>query len=46
LAQYREQSKKFDKQKKELAKVQKEVGKEQLKNPLGLGGTSAGSLGE
>lgn len=46
LAQYREQSKEFDKQKKELAKVQKEVGKEQLKSPLGLGGTSAGSLGE
>ncbi len=46
LAEFRERGKKFDKQKKELAKVQKEVGKEQLKNPLGLGGTSAGSLGE
>jgi hypothetical protein len=46
LAEFRERSKGFDKQKKELAKVQKEVGTEQLKNPLGLGGTSAGSLGE
>jgi len=46
LAEFRKNSKKFAKQKKELAKVQKEVGKEQLKNPLGLGGTSAGSLGE
>ncbi len=46
LAEFRERGKKYDKQKQELAKVQKEVGKEQLKNPLGLGGTSAGSLGE
>ena len=46
LSQYREQSKKFDQRKKELAKVQKEVNKEQLKNPLGLSGTSAGSPGE
>ncbi len=46
LAEFRENAKKFDKQKKELAKVQKEVGKEQLKNPLGLSGSSAGSLGE
>jgi hypothetical protein len=46
LAQFRERGEKYDKQKKEVAKVQKEVGKEQLKNPLGLGGTSAGSLGE
>jgi hypothetical protein len=46
LAEFRERGKKFEKQKQELAKVQKEVGKEQLKNPLGLGGTSAGSLGE
>lgn len=46
LAEFRERGKKFDKQKQELAKVQKEVGKEQLKNPLGLGGTSPGSLGE
>lgn len=45
LAQYREQSNKFAKQKKELTKVQSQVNKEQLKNPLGLGGTS-GSLGE
>jgi hypothetical protein len=45
LAQYREQSKGFNKQKKELAKVQNQVNKEQLKNPLGLSGTS-GSLGE
>lgn len=46
LAEFRERGKKYEKQKQELAKVQKEVGKEQLKNPLGLGGTSAGSLGE
>lgn len=46
LAEFRERGKKYDKQKQELAKVQKEVGKEQLKNPLGLNGTSAGSLGE
>ncbi len=46
LAEFRKNAQKFDKQKQELAKVQKEVGKEQLKNPLGLSGTSAGSLGE
>lgn len=46
LAEYRERGKKFAKQKQELTKVQKEVGKEQLQNPLGLSGTSAGSLGE
>jgi hypothetical protein len=46
LAEFRKRGKKYDKQKQELAKAQKEVGKEQLKNPLGLGGTSAGSLGE
>jgi hypothetical protein len=46
LAEFRKNAQKFDEQKKELAKVQKEVGKEQLKNPLGLSGTSAGSLGE
>lgn len=45
LAEFRERGKKYDKQKRELAKAQKEVGKEQLKNPLGLNGAS-GSLGE
>jgi hypothetical protein len=45
LAEFRKSSKKFAEQKKELAKVQKEVGEEQLKNPLGLSGAS-GSLGE
>jgi hypothetical protein len=46
LAEFRKHGKEFEKQKQELEKAQKEVGKEQLKNPLGLGGTSAGSLGE
>jgi hypothetical protein len=47
LAEFRERGKKFDKQKKQLAKVQSEVSKEQLKNPLGgLGGTAGGSVGE
>jgi hypothetical protein len=47
LTEYRERGKKFDQQKKQLAKVQKEVGKEQLKSPLGgLGGAPSGSLGE
>jgi hypothetical protein len=45
LAEFRGRAQKYEKQKQELAKVQKEVGKEQLKNPLGLGGTSTGSLG-
>jgi hypothetical protein len=44
LAEFRKNSKAFDKQKKELAKVQKQVGKEQLQSPLGFGGT--GGLGE
>lgn len=46
LAEYRKRGKSFDKQKKQLAKVQNEVNKEQLQNPLGLGGTTGGSLGE
>lgn len=47
LAEYRKRGKQFDKQKQQLAKVQSEVSKEQLQNPLGgLGGTSGGSLGE
>lgn len=45
LAEYRKNSKAFAKQKKELAKVQSQVSKEQLQNPLGFGGTS-GSVGE
>lgn len=46
LAQYRENSKAFDKQKQELAKVQRQVNKEQLQAPLGFGGPTGGSLGE
>lgn len=39
LAEYRKNAEKFDQRKKQLAKVQKEVNKEQLQNPLGgLGG--------
>jgi hypothetical protein len=39
LAEYRKRGKAFAKQKKEVAKVEKEAGKENLKNPfLGLGG--------
>lgn len=45
LAEYRKNSKAFAKQKQELAKVQSQVSKEQLQNPLGFGGTSGG-LGE
>ncbi len=44
LAEYRKRGKAFEKQKKELAKVQKEAGKEQLQNqnPFGgLGGATA-----
>jgi myosin heavy subunit len=46
LAEYRKNSKAFDKQKQELAKVQKQVNKEQLQSqsPLGFGG--AGAVGE
>jgi hypothetical protein len=44
LAEFRKRSKGFQKQRQELAKVQKRVNKEQLKNPLGFGGTT-GSLG-
>ncbi len=46
LAEYRKNAGKFDEQKQELAKVQKEVNKSQLKNPLGFGGAAPGSLGE
>jgi hypothetical protein len=46
LAEYRKNSKAFGKQKKEAAKVQKEVGKEQLQSPLGFGAPTGGSLGE
>lgn len=40
LAEYRKRGKEFDKQKKQLAKVQNEVNKEQLQNPFGLGGAT------
>jgi hypothetical protein len=43
LAEYRKSAEAFDKQKKELAKVQKQINKEQLKNPLGgLGSSGVG----
>lgn len=45
LAKYRKSAKQFDQRKKQLAKVQKEVGKEQLQNPfegIGGGGPPAG----
>lgn len=46
LAEFRKRGEAFDKQKKELAKVQKKVSKEKLENPLGGGlGGAAGSLG-
>lgn len=37
LAEYRKRGKKFDEQRKQLAKVQNQFNKEQLQNPLGLG---------
>jgi hypothetical protein len=46
LAEYRKRSRGFAKQKKELAKVQGQVNKQQLQNPLGFGGPTGGSLGE
>src|SRR4029077_2853425 len=47
LAAFRERSHKFNEKRKQLAKVQKEVSKEKLKNPLGgFGGATGGSLGE
>jgi hypothetical protein len=42
LAEYRKNSKAFAKQKAELAKVQSQVNKEQLQNPLGFGAGAAG----
>jgi myosin heavy subunit len=47
LAEYRKNSKAFDKQKQELAKVQKQVNKERLQSqsPLGFGGGGA-AVGE
>ena len=42
LAQYRKNSQAFAKQKKELAKVQSQVSKEQLGAPLGFGGATGG----
>ncbi len=45
LAEFRQRGKAFEKQKKEVAKVEKSQGKEALQNPFGgLGGS--GSLGE
>lgn len=47
LAEFRERGKKFEQQKKQLAKVQKEVSKKNLTNPLGgLGGTTGAPVGE
>jgi hypothetical protein len=42
LVEYRKNSKAFAQQKKELAKVQSQVNKEQLQNPLGFGGAGGG----
>ena len=46
LAEYRKNSKQFAQQKKQLAKVQSEAGKEQLQNPLGGLSGGSGTLGE
>jgi hypothetical protein len=47
LDEFRKRGKKFDQQKKQIAKAQKETGKEQLQSPLGgLDGVTGGSLGE
>jgi hypothetical protein len=47
LVEYRKNSKEFEKQKKQQAKVEKEAGEEKLTNPFGgLGGPSPGSAGE
>jgi hypothetical protein len=48
LAEYRKNSKAFEKQKKEVAKVQQQVNKQQLQSqsPLGFGGTTPGTAGE
>ena len=42
LAEFRKNSKAFDKQKKEAAKFQGEAGKESLQSPFGLGGPPGG----
>lgn len=41
LAEFRKRGEAFAKQKKEVAKLENEAGKETLQNPLGLGGTGA-----
>lgn len=48
LAEYRKRGKEFTKRKQQVAKVQKELNKEQLKNAFGgtFGGAAAGSPGE
>jgi hypothetical protein len=46
LAEYRKRGKQFEKQKKQLAKVEKEASKEQLTNPFGGFGGSAAPAGE
>jgi hypothetical protein len=46
LAQYRKQAEPFNQQKKELARVQKQVNKEQLQNSLGGLGVGGAPLGE
>jgi hypothetical protein len=46
LAEYRKRGKEFEKQRKQLAKVEKEANKEQLTNPFqGLGGSPSGVPG-
>jgi hypothetical protein len=44
LVEYRKQAEKFDQRRKQLARVQQKVRKEQLKNPLG--GLGGGGFGE
>lgn len=46
MGQYRKRGKEFEAQKKEFAKVEKEEGKEALKNPFGGLGGSSGGLGQ
>jgi hypothetical protein len=47
LASFRKRGKKFDEQRKEVAKAETGSGKEALENPFGgLGGATGGTLGE
>jgi hypothetical protein len=46
IAEFRARGKAFEKQKQELAKVQKKFNKEQLKNSLGGFGSASGAVGE